>query len=510
VCDIGDAVGGGHQVNVQREIFKVAEYGVNRIMDREPNAFHASPEVNSAFLACHEQDYAEPEERELDDETAASASAAPTSTERSSSSATTSGAGDGCSRESDVYSFGIILLQLLFGLRIADVERQRNKGKLNESAFRSKHVDVPYAPPPELQDVKLIDEGTTRGKQELLSLALECLHIDPAQRPPLENVCNRLRFGGRVLWCRVLLRVVSCVSCVCAYDGFIVCVCVCVLRPRRNGIVRTLLVDDNVRSIWMDALHIEQKRMNSRKSIILHKAENENRIISSAINQTLGLNIPNLGVRSIHSIHSLCMCIRIFSIHTLTTIHAVQKLKRPNAQIEPAAPVDTNLLPFQMDWQSLYEVRVREYRVHRDTHTHTARAHTQTHTGADVGPYVCVPAGFLHHPPAAARGQGRRVAVQGEGHPEQGQAQPPPAHPRPAPHTRTHRYARKSSSSSQWWWSVLGFGPAQALTYISAASQVGSSRSAPYDFARAKEQNAKHAQVWVRRPYCYFLIIKLL
>ncbi|ELR16578.1 phospholipase D, putative [Acanthamoeba castellanii str. Neff] len=272
-------------VNVQREIFKVAEYGVHRIMDREPNAFHASPEVNSAFLACHEQDYAEPEERELDDETAASASAAPTSTERSSS-ATTSGAGDGCSRESDVYSFGIILLQLLFGLRIADVERQRNKGKLNESAFRSKHVDVPYAPPPELQDVKLIDEGTTRGKQELLSLALECLHIDPAQRPPLENVCNRLR----------------------------------------NGIVRTLLVDDNVRSIWMDALHIEQKRMNSRKSIILHKAENENRIISSAINQTLGLNIPNLG-----------------------------KLKRPNAQIEPAAPVDTNLLPFQMDWQSLYE-----------------------------------------------------------------------------------------------------------------------------------------------------------
>ncbi len=77
--------------------------------------------------------------------------------------------------------------------------------------------------------------------------------------------------------------------------------------------MRTLLVDDNVRSIWMDALHIEQKRMNSRKSIILHKAENENRIISSAINQTLGLNIPNLGVRSLHSVHSLYTCSNVFS-----------------------------------------------------------------------------------------------------------------------------------------------------------------------------------------------------
>jgi hypothetical protein len=67
------------------------------------------------------------------------------------------------------------------------------------------------------------------------------------------------------------------------------------------------------------------------------------------------------------------------NIYTLTTIHAVQKLKRPNAQIEPAAPVDTNLLPFQMDWQSLYEVRVRAYRVHRDTHTHTPHTHTHTH-----------------------------------------------------------------------------------------------------------------------------------
>ncbi len=233
VCVV--CVVGGHQVNVQREIFKVAEYGVNRIMDREPNAFHASPEVNAAFLARHELDVdAEPEERELDDEVAASsASAAPTSTERSSSSSsstTTSagGGGDGCSRESDVYSFGVILLQLLFGQRIADVERRRNKGKLNESAFRSKHVDVPYAPPPELQDVKSIDEGTTRGKQELLSLALECLHIDPAQRPPLENVCNRLRFVAvlcRVLLLRVLCRV--CRACVLTVVP-LPCVCVCV------------------------------------------------------------------------------------------------------------------------------------------------------------------------------------------------------------------------------------------------------------------------------------------
>jgi hypothetical protein len=71
----------------------------------------------------------------------------------------------------------------------------------------------------------------------------------------------------------------------------------CVVIDNRTGIVRTLLVDDNVRSIWMDALQIEQKRTTSRKSIILRKAENEGRLISSAINQTLNLNIPNLGVR---------------------------------------------------------------------------------------------------------------------------------------------------------------------------------------------------------------------
>jgi len=33
---------------VKQEVFKVAEYGINRIMGREPDAFHASPEVIAA------------------------------------------------------------------------------------------------------------------------------------------------------------------------------------------------------------------------------------------------------------------------------------------------------------------------------------------------------------------------------------------------------------------------------------------------------------------------------
>ncbi len=127
--------------------------------------------------------------------------------------------------------------------------------------------------------------------------------------------------------------------------------------------------------------------------------------------------------------------------------------------------------------------------------------------GADVGTYVCVvQAFFIIHL--------QQPAVRDDEWPSKEKGTLSKAKRNRLPHILAllliHELigTRASLLRLSQWWSSVGFRPsASADVSISAASQVGSSRSSPNDFARAKEQNAKHAQVWVRRPCGYFLAI---
>jgi interleukin-1 receptor-associated kinase 1 len=105
------------------------------------------------------------------------------------------------SRESDVYSFGIVLLEIVSGRRPAVVDHQTMVTPLLLWVWGKHHGNAIL----EAADATLREESTVgeRGQMErALLLGLWCAHPDPIQRPPIWH-CQRLWLGRPVLQLRM-------------------------------------------------------------------------------------------------------------------------------------------------------------------------------------------------------------------------------------------------------------------------------------------------------------------
>ncbi|CAL4906528.1 unnamed protein product [Urochloa decumbens] len=97
-------------------------------------------------------------------------------------------------RESDVYSFGIVLLEIVSGRRPAVVDHQTMVTPLLLWVWGKHHSDVIL----EAVDATLRDEesmdGEDRGQMErALRVGLWCAHPDPMQRPPIAEAMRALQ-----------------------------------------------------------------------------------------------------------------------------------------------------------------------------------------------------------------------------------------------------------------------------------------------------------------------------
>jgi serine/threonine protein kinase len=92
--------------------------------------------------------------------------------------------------KSDVYSFGVVLLELLSGRRAMADDRA---GFVEETL-------VDWAKPflsdskrvLRIMDIRLGGQYSKKGAQAAAALAVQCLHTDPKNRPPMVNVLATL------------------------------------------------------------------------------------------------------------------------------------------------------------------------------------------------------------------------------------------------------------------------------------------------------------------------------
>lgn len=91
--------------------------------------------------------------------------------------------------KSDVYSFGVVLLELLSGRRAMDDERAGVEETLVDWAkpFLSDNRRVLR-----IMDTRLGGQYPKKGAQAAAALALQCLHTDPKNRPPMIEILASL------------------------------------------------------------------------------------------------------------------------------------------------------------------------------------------------------------------------------------------------------------------------------------------------------------------------------
>ncbi|CAN1781807.1 Probable serine/threonine-protein kinase PIX13 [Linum perenne] len=92
--------------------------------------------------------------------------------------------------KSDVYGFGVVLLEMLTGLRTVDTNRPSGEYKLVEWAKPSLSNKRKLK---KLMDPRLEDQYPLNGALQAGELVLQCLETDPKSRPSMEHVLERLR-----------------------------------------------------------------------------------------------------------------------------------------------------------------------------------------------------------------------------------------------------------------------------------------------------------------------------
>lgn len=91
--------------------------------------------------------------------------------------------------KSDVYGFGVVLLEILTGLRAVDTNRPVTQRNLVDYARPSLSDRKKLA---RLMDRRLEGRYPPKEALQVARLALECLASDPKKRPTMKEVVQRL------------------------------------------------------------------------------------------------------------------------------------------------------------------------------------------------------------------------------------------------------------------------------------------------------------------------------
>ncbi|KAK9069779.1 hypothetical protein SSX86_010175 [Deinandra increscens subsp. villosa] len=93
------------------------------------------------------------------------------------------------SRESDIYSFGLLLLESMTGQRVMDLIRRERQQSLLEWVNR---IQSDKRKLKKIMDPRLKNKYPSQGASEYVSLAMRCIAHKPQNRPSSEEVLDRL------------------------------------------------------------------------------------------------------------------------------------------------------------------------------------------------------------------------------------------------------------------------------------------------------------------------------
>lgn len=97
--------------------------------------------------------------------------------------------------KSDVYGFGVVLLEIITGLRVLDLNRPRGQNNLVEWARPSLPDKKKLK---KLMDPRLQEEYPPKAAYATAELILKCLEPDPKSRPDMEAVLESLEEISRI------------------------------------------------------------------------------------------------------------------------------------------------------------------------------------------------------------------------------------------------------------------------------------------------------------------------
>lgn len=91
---------------------------------------------------------------------------------------------------SDIYGFGVVLLEILTGLRVVDTNRPAGAHNLVEWARPSLPDKRKLK---KIMDPRLENQYPLKGAFEVAALVLKCLESDPKNRPSINDVLESLQ-----------------------------------------------------------------------------------------------------------------------------------------------------------------------------------------------------------------------------------------------------------------------------------------------------------------------------
>lgn len=91
--------------------------------------------------------------------------------------------------KSDVYGFGVVLLEMLTGLRVVDMKRPSSQHNLIDWAKpRLLHKRKLKT----MMDARIQGQYSTKAAVQAAQLTLQCLEIEPRNRPSMKEVVEVL------------------------------------------------------------------------------------------------------------------------------------------------------------------------------------------------------------------------------------------------------------------------------------------------------------------------------